>query len=239
MPKKIATSPLDRFLGLRTGEKTAKLVGQMGMEKEVLIVSRDVVKLVGANHLGIDVPLGWWVDPSLYQRKTADTMKVKYNDLPGVYSLEHNCLNKTGATGFPFTKYMISSGYISKATNTSFVDFAIDVFGDKSYFDASGKTSSLKEVISKNYGGSVSFGAFDVFTVNSTKKTAKEDVEFIERVSGYGVSRIVTNDVNRVKLALDEKTITYSKGKSTQSYLELVVLLLVVSKTIASLIFIS
>lgn len=238
MPNKIAKSPLDRFLALRTGEKTAELVAQMEMERQVLIVSRDVVKLVGANHLGVDIPLGWWVDLSLYQPNTADTMKVKYNDLPGVYSLKHNCLNKTGVKGFPFTKYLISTGYISKATNTSFVDFAIDVFADKSYYDASGQ-SSLKEVIAKNYGSGVTFGAFNVFNVNSTKATPEDDVKLIEQINKYGASRIVTNDVNRVKRALHEKTITYSKGKSTRSYLELLVFVLIVSKTIASLIFIS
>lgn len=238
MPKKIAKSPLERFLALRTSEKTAELVVQMEMERQVLIVSRDVVKLVGANHLGVDIPLGWWVDLSLYQTETADTMKVKYNDLPGVYSLKNNCLKKTGVKGFSFTKYLISTGYISKATNTSFVDFAIDLFADKSYYDASGQTS-LKEVITKNYGGDVTLGAFNVFNINSSKATPEEDVKFIKQIDKYGVSRIVTNDVNRVKRALDEKTITYSKGKSTRSYMELLVFVLIVSKTIASLIFIS
>ena len=238
MPNKIAKSPLDRYLALRTGEKTAELVAQMEMEKQVLIVSRDAVKLVGANHLGLDIPLGWWIDISLYQSTTADTMKIKYNDLPGVFSLTNNCLNKTGVKGFPFTKYLVSTGYISKATNTSFVDFAIDVFADKSYYDASGQ-SSLKEVIAKNYGGGVTFGAFNVYNVNSSTATPEEDVKFIEQIDKYGVSRIVTNDVNRVKRALHEKTITYSTGKSTRSYLELLVLVLIVGKTIASLIFIS
>ena len=242
-PKKIAKSPLGRYLALKTGELAAQLVREMEMESQVLIVARDVVMLVGANHVGVDIPLGWWVDESLYQTETASIMKSKYNDLPGVYSLKTNCLNKTGASGFSFTKYLISTGYISKATNTSFVDFAVDVFDDKSYFETSGQ-SSLKDVIGKNYGGDVTFGAFNVFTqikndVSKTKAASiEDDVKFIDKIDGYGISRIVTNDVNRVKRALKEKTITYSKGKSVSSYMELVVLLIIGGKTIASLIFI-
>ena len=238
MPESVGSQPIDRYIALRIGELTAKLVQQFQMEKQVLIVSRDPVKLVGVNSVYAGVSFGWLVDPSLYERKTAETMKVKFNDIPRVFSLKTNCLNKTGASGFSFTKYLISTGYISKAVNSSFVDFAIDIFNQKLFYEIPG-ASSLREVVSKNYGRGTTFGTFDIFSVNDTAtSTEKEDVVLMEKIDSYGVTRIVTDDVNRVKRALHQKTIKYNKGSVLQSYFQFVLMVLIISKTVVSLIFV-
>eukprot|EP00111_Clytia_hemisphaerica_P011589 TCONS_00034069-protein len=238
MPENVGEQPIDRYIALRVGELATKLIQKLQMERQVLIVSRDPVKLVGVNSVYGGISFGWLIDPSLYEKKTAETMKVKFNDIPRVFSLKTNCLNKTGANGFSFTKYLISTGYISKAVNSSFVDFAIDIFNQKLFYEIPGH-SSLREVVSKNYGRGTTVGTFDVFTVNdTTTSTEKEDVALMETIDEYGVTRIVTDDVNRVKRALHQKTITYNKGSVLQSYFQILLMVLVFSKTLATLIFV-
>jgi len=240
MPNHVASNPLQRFLALKTGELTANLVKELGMVNEVLIVSRDIMKLAGVNFYHPEISFGWWADPSLYEKAVAETMKKKFYSFPRVYRMKQNCLNKTGATGFSFTKYLVSSGYISKVVNASFIDFSVDIFKEKLFFQQQqAGQSTLQAVVKSNYGDATTMGAFNVFTWNETApKTVDDDEKYLKTVKGYGVSRILTDDVNRVKRALNEETINLSKGTWNKSYFELVITLFIAGKLILSFLYV-
>lgn len=224
---------------MKTGELTANLVKELGMVNEVLIVSRDIMKLAGVNFYHPEISFGWCVDPSLYEKDPAESMQKRFNSFPRVYLLKQNCLNKTGATGFSFTKYLISSGFISKVVNTSFIDFSVEMFKEKLFFQQQSSQSTLQAVVKSNYGDATTMGAFNVFTWNDTAvRTEDDDESYIDTVKAYGVSRILTDDVNRVKRALNEETINLSKGTWNRSYFGLVIALLIAGKTVLCLLYV-
>lgn len=237
MPSKVASKPLEKYIALKTAELAAKLIKELGMERDVLVVSRDATQLSGVNFNNPNIAFGWEVDSSLYDVTNANNMKLKYGDFPRVYRLPVDCFSKTNVTGFPFTKYLVTSGFLSKAVNASFIDFSVEIYDNATFYGTTG-LSSLKDVVKVNYGGETSMGVFNVFSWNDIKvATEKEDRAFINTLKSHGVTRILTNNVNRVKRALDE-TITPSRGVTTRPYMELLIFTCILIKTVYLLIYV-
>ena len=233
------TDPLDRHYSIKTGEVLSQLIKKYNMENEILVVSRDAFKLLSLAHHHLPVASGWLIESKLYNVNTSQAIKQAYNDLPPI----NKCFEKTdsvtaGKTGHDFVQSLVSTGMISKAVNASFVDLSIDVYDDQSYFHTT-PTDNIKDVLSKNYGTGLSIGVFNVFMPNNDMALADQkesDKKIISKVVDLGATRIITNDVNRVKKALDEVTTTYSKGNLLHNYAQVFFTTLLFGKIIVTMV---
>lgn len=235
--------PLDRHLALKTADLLLKMIKDYGMENQVLVVSRDGFKLLGLADSQPAIPLGWPIDTRLYTPRISEDVENEYYDFPPVYSNE--CFKKLGGKGFSFMKNLVSSGLISKVVNASFVDVSVHVYdGTTKYFDITSQQPTIKDVIASNYGGRVSFGVFDVFSWNSTDTQLsptdqkEEDTKHISKIVAAGASRIITNNVNRVKRALDDVITPYSQGNIVHTYMTVIVLTILIGKMAVTLVYV-
>lgn len=241
MPKHIPpTDPLDRHMSLRTSDFLHKMIRNYQMEKQVLVVSRDGFKLLGLAASQPLIPMSWPIEERLYMNYTARAIENEYYDFPPVYKNE--CFKMLGSNkGFAFMKTLVSSGLISKVVNASFLDISMSIYEDSKYFDTS-KQPSIKDVVHKNYGAKVSLGVFDVFSWNNTESSSsndqkEDDKKKIEKIIAVGASHIITNNVNRVKRALDEVITPYSKGEVVHTYKLLTILTILLGKMIVTLVY--
>ena len=133
---------------------------------------------------------------------------------------------------FPvFFIYSFILGIVSKAINASFLDVSLGVH------DA--KKTSLASTLAKNYGVGTTLGAFDVTTLQMTDVERKgSDAVFIQNAVDNGVTRFVTDDVNRVKRALNEATTAGAGRRLKGNFYAFVVLTVLLGKAVVTLVFV-
>lgn len=225
--------PFDRHRSYTTAKYVAKLIQEMQLENHVIVVSKDAFKLKALNHFNQNIVLGWLIDELYFVGKQPEKIKSQYNDL---FAPDENCF-ASAPSNFSFTKYLVTSAVISKAVNASLTDLSVNVLSDSKYF-GSGNGDTFKSVLKKSYGGQITLGVFQVFPIGSSKQTKKEDITFIDNALANGVTRFVTDDVNRVKLALHESVTTYSTGSILSSYFTVFILTVLFGKALVTIIFV-
>lgn len=225
--------PFDRHRSYTTAKYVSELIQEIQLENDVIVISKDAFKLKALNHFNQNVVLGWLIDELYFVGKQPEKIKSQYNDL---FAPDENCFDNA-PSDFSFTKYLVTSAVISKAVNASIVDLSVNVLSDSKYFNRS-KGDTFKNVLKDSYGAKITFGVFRVFPVGSPKQTKKEDITFIDSALAKGVTRFVTDDVNRVKLALHESVTTYSTGSILSSYFTAFILTVLFGKALVTIIFV-
>ena len=205
----------------------------MQLENDVIVVSKDAFKLKALNHFSQNIVLGWLIDELYFVGKQPEKIKSQYNDL---FAPDENCFD-SAPSSFSFTKYLVTSAIISKAVNASLADLSVNVLSDPKYFSSS-NGDTFKNVLKSSYGNKITLGVFQVFPIGSSKQTKKEDITFINNALASGVTRFVTDDVNRVKLALHESVTTYSTGSILSSYFTVFILTVLFGKALVTIIFV-
>ena len=154
-------------------------------------------------------------------------MQKVYHEIPDIYYSD--CFAKQ-PNGSLFTEYLLKSGIVSKAVNASIVDLSLDIYNTKK--------TSLKQTIANSYGVGTSLGAFGISTWSMSEKDKKSsDVGFIQNAVDNGVTRFITDDVNRVKRALHEST-TGGAKKLMSNYFVVVIITVLLGKAVVTLVFV-
>lgn len=226
--------PLDREIADRLAEKISELIEKLKLENDVFVVSRDAFKLKFLNYYNPNIAIGWWLDAKMFDPLKASAIKFEYHDILDVYPPQ--CFKDQSST--TFAKFLLTSGIVSKAVNASFVDFSFDIYNDDKYYKQTDNLE-IKDIIKKK-NGPTTLGSFSVFSKHeSTKKaTNEEDVKFINAALKKGVTRFISNDVNRVKTALNEVITVYSTATLLQNYFMHGIIILLFGKAIVSILFV-
>ena len=180
------------------------------------------------DHFAPDIVTGWWMDKGLFTQAKGDAMRKVYQEIPDIYFSD--CFNNK-PNGSRFTEYLLQSGIVSKAVNASILDVALDIHDEKK--------TSLKRMLSNSYGASTPLGVFDVTTWGMTEKERKgSDARFIQSAVDNGVTRFITDDVNRVKRALHEQTTGSGRQLCGNYYGVFAVFTVLLGKTIVTLVYV-
>jgi len=227
------SGPFDRHRSETTAKVLAALIKELNLKNEVIIVSKDAFKLKALNVYDSTLVTGWLFDELYFQEKIADKIKYEYSDLPELY--QQKCFD-TKPNGFTFSKYLLTSGIISKTVNASVADFSYSIIADNKYYKTG--TQSFSSILKSTYGDQTTLGAFKIFTIGSAEQTKQEDIAFADSAISNGVTRFITDDVNRMKVALKESVVNYSTGVMLRSCFTAFILILLFAKATVAIIFI-
>ncbi|XP_065669838.1 uncharacterized protein LOC100208300 isoform X2 [Hydra vulgaris] len=192
-------NPLDRHRAVEVAKLVGDLVKQLQLENDVFIVSKDPFKIYALSYYHPQLQFGWWPDVKMFDNITAYKMKEEYNDIPVIY--ESNCFDGT-ENGFLFAKYLLTSGMLAKSINSTFIDLPLEIYSNMTYFSNKITETNIVPILQSSYGQGTSIGLFGVFSDKSALYSPEDDFKFIRSITDNGLTRFITNDVNRVKIAL-------------------------------------
>lgn len=204
------------------------MIKELGLQNDVIVVSRDAFKLKAFTSYAPEIASGWWMDSSLFTPSKGNSMLKTYREIPDI--LYFNCFEKTKKNGTVFTEYLLTSGIVSKAVNSTVVDLSMDLYSDKKY--------PIKTIIKGNYGTrTAGLGAFNIYMWNLTEREKREtdDFKYIKIALDQGVTRFITNDVPRMQVALHQAT---GGASGLTGYYMLIMFTILLGKAIVTLIFV-
>jgi len=220
------TGPLDRHRGLKTSELTVQLIRKLKLEKEVIVVSRDAFKLKALDYYGPELVSGWWMDTSLFTPTKGNEIRKVYHEIPDIYYTQ--CFEKQ-SNGSLFTEYLLRSGIVSKAVNASLIDLSLDIYNLKK--------TEIRKMVDDNYGLGTPLGAFGI-SLWDFSKNDQSDVSYIQNAVDNGVTRFITDDVNRIKTALNEATTGAASRLIKNNFYAHIVITILMGKAFITLLFV-
>ena len=206
---------MDRHRAVEVARLVGNLIKDLKLENEVFVVSKDAIKVHALSYYHPELQFGWWPDVNLFDNITAYKMKEEYNDIPQIYT--SNCFYNT-ENGFLFAKYLLTSGLIMKSINCSFIDVPVEIYSNTTYYSNKDETN-IVPILKSNYGQGTSIGLFGVFSWpdKSALNSLDDDIKLVKSLTDNSLVRFITNDVNRMKVAL-KRIVSDSSGTALNSF---------------------
>ena len=174
-------------LSKETGRAVAKMVKEMGLEKQVILSSFDALKLYHARKEFNKLNVCFLVTKNYWKR--ADLLKYSKANLENIDGLKE-CVKNT--SGEDYGSFILESGAVCKAINASSLDMNFGIYNNPRY---SNKTF---EMFKKNYGANFSYGAWTIYEMRLSEKERAESEAVVQMLIDNGVDRLYTEDTPRL-----------------------------------------
>ena len=174
-------------LSKETGRAVAKMVKEMGLEKQVILSSFDALKLYHARKEFNKLNVCFLVTKNYWKR--TDLLKYSKANLGNIDSLKE-CVKNT--SGEDYGSFILESGAVCKAISASSLDMDFGIYNNPKY---SNKTF---EMFKKNYGANFSYGAWTIYKMELSEKDLAETEEVVQMLIDNGAERFYTDDAPRL-----------------------------------------
>ena len=171
----------------RTGTEVAKIVQEMGIEKQVVLSSFDPFKIY---HARKQLPSlntcflhrkDYWDDVMF-----ASLMKADLEELKGFKDCAKN------VPPLELGKFTLENPTLAKAIGASSLDMSYDMYNNHRY---SNKTYYM---FKNNYGTQFSYGAWTIYKMSLSEVQLEESEEHVKSLIKNNAGRLYTDDIPRL-----------------------------------------
>ena len=179
-----------------TGKAVGRLIRKLGLEKNVLLTSRDAYKIFAAKRENPGLVIGCHYIKRYWKLEYAQYAEIKKN-LKAIPGLD-KCLDPLPINS-SMLSFLFQTGSYNKALNASFVEFEFGLFSDSEVM------KNPVKILKDNYNKNITFGASTIYSMALSESDITAAESKVQNLIDKGVARLITDDVPRLMKKLGRK----------------------------------